>query len=100
MLKLLLEEFVCGAVLGAALAVAGYLRVYAYPTKDMSQALATAIAISLLLIVFISILVGAALPLLLNINGMDPAHAGPAVQVIMDVTGVLITCTVASAILD
>jgi Mg/Co/Ni transporter MgtE len=39
---------------------------------------------------------GAMLPLVLEKCGLDPAHAGPIIQVIMDVTGVFITCKVCS----
>jgi len=60
---------------------------------------AVAIASSLLAIVFISIVVGASLPLLLHMLRLDPAHAGATIQVIMDLAGVLITCMVCSVLL-
>ena len=60
---------------------------------------AIAIAASLLAIVFISIVVGASLPLLLHQLRLDPAHAGATIQVIMDLAGVLITCMVCSVLL-
>ncbi len=42
---------------------------------------AFAIGASLFLIVVVSCVAGAMLPLALNAIGMDPAHAGPAIQV-------------------
>ena len=60
---------------------------------------AIAIAASLLAIVFISIVVGASLPLLLHRLRLDPAHAGATIQVIMDLAGVCITCMVCSVLL-
>jgi Mg/Co/Ni transporter MgtE len=104
MLKLMLEETMCGVILALALGIAAFARVGAYfyltgGIKDNSWTISLAISLSLLLIVFISIVVGAGLPLFLNWAGMDPAHAGPAIQVIMDITGVLITCIVCSTML-
>ena len=55
-----------------------------------------AVALAQLVIVVTSIVVGAMLPLLLDKINLDPAHAGPMIQVIMDVTGVFITCKVCS----
>ena len=60
---------------------------------------AVAIASSLLAIVLISIVAGALLPLALHRAGFDPAHAGATIQVIMDLSGVLITCVVCSLLL-
>ena len=36
----------------------------------------------------------AALPILLHRSGLDAAHAGPAIQVLMDIVGVSITCLI------
>lgn len=54
---------------------------------------------SLLAIVFTSVLIGSVLPLIMQRFGMDPAHAGATIQVIMDLLGVCITCVVCSAML-
>lgn len=54
---------------------------------------------SLLAIVFTSVLIGSVLPLLLQRCGVDPAHAGATIQVIMDLLGVCITCVVCSAMM-
>ena len=42
---------------------------------------ANAIALSLFAVTYTSIFVGAAVPLLFNRMGIDPAHGGPTVQV-------------------
>ncbi|CAE8740977.1 unnamed protein product [Polarella glacialis] len=57
------------------------------------------ICLSMLVIVFTSTLIGSALPLLLSRLGVDPAHAGATIQVIMDVSGVLLTCAVSTIVL-
>eukprot|EP00894_Picocystis_sp_ML_P005292 jgi/Pico_ML_1/55809/g1445.t1 len=59
-----------------------------------------AISLSLFSIVITSVLAGTSLPFALAKAGVDPANAGTTIQVIMDVTGVLITCIICSLILD
>lgn len=54
---------------------------------------------SIFLIVFISINLGALIPLMLQRIQIDPAHASTTIQVIMDISGVLITCRVAQYLL-
>ena len=76
--------------------LAGFARVTLF---HGSYQAAIAIASSLLAIVFLSIVVGASLPLLLHWLRLDPAHAGATIQVIMDLAGVLITCMVCSVLL-
>eukprot|EP00475_Leptophrys_vorax_P024622 TRINITY_DN3401_c0_g1_i1.p1 TRINITY_DN3401_c0_g1~~TRINITY_DN3401_c0_g1_i1.p1 ORF type:complete len:255 (+),score=77.48 TRINITY_DN3401_c0_g1_i1:63-827(+) len=104
MLRLMMEESICGVILGFALALVGFLRVGLFTSmsgwKESSMQITIAISISLLLIVTTSVFVGASLPLLLNTLHLDPAHAGPAVQVVMDVTGVLVTCIVCTVFLS
>ena len=56
---------------------------------------ALAISASLFLIVSTSVVLGTLLPLLLQAAKLDAANASTTIQVIMDVLGVLITCTVA-----
>lgn len=58
-----------------------------------------AICLSMLAIVFTSTLAGAALPLLLSRFQMDPAHAGATIQVVMDISGVSLTCVVSCLVL-
>ena len=52
------------------------------------------VLISIFAIVFLSVNLGALLPLILQKVGIDPAHAGTIIQVIMDISGVLITCRI------
>lgn len=52
------------------------------------------------MIVMTSVLAGAALPFGLARAGLDPANAGTTIQVLMDVTGVVITCVTCKLILD
>ena len=75
---------------------AGFLRVIAFK-DDLQDAIA--IAACLFVIVFISIIAGACLPICLHRMRLDPAHAGATIQVIMDLLGVLITCCVCSLLL-
>jgi Mg/Co/Ni transporter MgtE len=58
-----------------------------------------AIALSLASVVLTSVIAGASLPLLLHAVSLDPAHAGPIVQVAMDIFGVGLTCVVCSSLL-
>ena len=57
------------------------------------------IIIALVLIVFISVVLGSTLPLMLQAIKVDPAHSSTSIQVIMDILGVIITCAVAMSIL-
>jgi len=59
---------------------------------------AGAIAIAAFTIVMTSVVVGAALPLVLQRCNLDPAHAGPVIQVIMDISGVAISCSTCAAL--
>jgi Mg/Co/Ni transporter MgtE len=95
------RRYVWGEVQMAAsvsliMVVAGYLRVTAF---GYSQRDAVAIAASLFLIVLTSVVTGSLLPLVLHWMRWDPAHAGATIQVIMDLAGVCITCTVCTLLL-
>jgi Mg/Co/Ni transporter MgtE len=85
-----------GVLLGAALALGGYARVYLSEGVPIDAA---AIALALFFIVNASVLTGATLPFILAWRGVDPAHAGTTVQVLMDVLGVCITCGVCRMLL-
>lgn len=75
----------------------GFVRVYLTNGDAVNS---VAISTSLFLIVMTSVLAGAALPFGLARAGLDPANAGTTIQVIMDVTGVIITCVTCKLILD
>ena len=58
-----------------------------------------AISLSLMMIVSVSVVLGAALPFACRRVGLNVEHAAPTIQVVMDITGVFITCAVCSAFL-
>ena len=58
------------------------------------------VVISLMCIVFVSVFVGALLPLLLHAIKVDPAHAATSVQVIMDISGCFLTMFFTRFLLD
>ncbi|KAL6768542.1 hypothetical protein ACKKBF_B11140 [Auxenochlorella protothecoides x Auxenochlorella symbiontica] len=93
----LARQAIVGLLLASGLASAGWVRVY-LTAGDPRHA--SAIALSLLLIVNTSVLVGTALPFALARLGVDPANAGTSIQVVMDVMGVLITCACCRLVLD
>lgn len=84
--------------LSALLGMTGLVR--ALLSAQTSLAETVAITLTLMIIVFISIITGALLPLLLQRYRLDPAHSSTSIQVIMDISGVLITCFMATTILD
>jgi Mg/Co/Ni transporter MgtE len=86
-----------GLALSLILGVAGCVRaaVFAVPFLETM-----AITSSLFMIVVISVVAGALLPLGMNLAGIDPAHSSTTIQVIMDITGVVITVHVSSLVLD
>jgi cation transporter-like permease len=94
----LFRELMMAVSLSALLGVVGFIRTLV--SGQTSFAEAVVICIALMVIVFISILTGAVLPLGLHYFGIDPAHSSTTIQVIMDISGVLISCTVATALLD
>jgi Mg/Co/Ni transporter MgtE len=93
-LKLLLREILIGAAMGFVLSFCGFLRVFIFSRDFVASA---AIGSCLFLIVVLATTIGAILPFILLRLGTDPAHAGPAVQVIMDIIGVATCCIVCTA---
>ena len=91
-MRVVKRELVMGLLLGIALFVVGFLRVSA--KFDVVSSLA--IGVTLYVIVASATITGTLIPLGLNRLGIDPAHAGPTIQVVMDVSGVLLTCVVCS----
>lgn len=77
--------------------VAGCLRAAVFSTPLFET---VAITTSLFLIVMISVVLGATLPLGMKLAGIDPAHSSTTIQVLMDILGVTITVYVSSLILD
>jgi Mg/Co/Ni transporter MgtE len=81
-------ELKMGLALSVILGIAGCLRAAIFLTPITET---IAITTSLFFIVFISIILGAVLPLLMNRVNIDPAHSSTTIQVIMDILGVTIT---------
>jgi Mg/Co/Ni transporter MgtE len=95
--KFLKREFLGGALLSLILGVAGCIRAAVFFTPFLET---FAITTSLFMIVFISVIFGALLPLGMDRLGIDPAHSSTTIQVIMDILGVAITVHVCSLVLD
>jgi Mg/Co/Ni transporter MgtE len=74
------EQLEVALLLGGGLSAAGFVRVY---LTNGSLLNAFAISVSLLAIVTASVLLGTGLPFALARGGVDPAHAGTSIQVIM-----------------
>jgi Mg/Co/Ni transporter MgtE len=90
--RIVSDEIVRAFLLASIIVAAGFVRVVLF---DGTIVDAVAISASLFIIVSSSVILGTLLPLLLSKLGFDAAHASTSIQVIMDVTGVLITCSVA-----
>jgi len=97
--SLLTRELGIGLGLSAGLCVAGYFRVIWFVEEEIRHVMAQVVTLSLFLIVITSVLVGYCLPFMFLFMGLDPAHAGPSVQVIMDIFGVFITCLIGAWLL-
>ena len=91
------NEFLIGVCLSIILAIAGFLRALAFSVPIAETISITA---ALFMIVFISVAIGAMLPLGMKRIGIDPAHASTTIQVFMDILGVTITVYVSAGILD
>ncbi len=96
-LKVLWHELRVGLLLGAMMGVMGYIRALTWGTD---QAVASAVALSLLMIVLWANVVGSTLPLLASRLRIDPAIvSGPFMSTLVDATGLLIYLSVAKLIL-
>ena len=93
----LLREMWMALILSGILGIVGLGRAYFSSGSRLEM---VAIVVSLVTIVMVSVLIGAALPLLLQKVGADPAHASTTIQVLMDILGVYITICVAVLLLD
>jgi Mg/Co/Ni transporter MgtE len=84
----LLDEIKMGVALSALLGAAGFARAAAFAVPPPET---LAITASLSAIVFLSIVLGAVLPLAMSRMRIDPAHSSTTIQVLMDILGVTIT---------
>mmetsp|Transcript_12893 Transcript_12893/g.21056 ORF Transcript_12893/g.21056 Transcript_12893/m.21056 type:complete len:248 (-) Transcript_12893:118-861(-) len=95
--RLLLSELRAAVILSILLGIAGLVR--SILSSQTSYMETFVITVALVVIVFVSIAVGATLPFLFHYFKLDPAHSSTTIQVFMDITGVLLLCFVASLLL-
>lgn len=91
------SEIQTGFLLSLVLGFAGCLRAAVFLTPAAET---FAITSSLVMIVATSVLLGTALPLLMQYVRIDPAHSSTTIQVLMDILGVAITVYMSSLVLD
>ncbi len=91
------QQGMVAVCLGVLLACMAWLRVFFFHGGALN---ATAIALSCGIIVITSIVIGASLPFLLIRCRQDPVHSGAAVQVLMDLWGVLVSCIICKFLLS
>ena len=95
--RILKREFVLGLVLGAILAVPGYLLALVYAPTPLQ---ALVIPATILCVVLVGALVGSVLPLLFRSIGLDPAlMSNPFVSAIVDVVGIVVYMGLAMLVL-
>lgn len=103
--RVLGREILTGAILGLALGAIGFLRIIFWPQREALYTphyilVGATVACSVLGVVLWGTISGSMLPFILKKIGFDPASASaPAVATIVDVTGLIIYFTIASAIL-
>lgn len=89
------QELWTGVKLACLLSIVAVLRVYLFNSNPWENA---AIGLSMFAIVITSVFIGTIMPLLLWFCRCDPAHAGAAIQVTIDILGVTITCLIATTV--
>ena len=103
--RVAVRESISGIALGLFLGVLGTLRIVLWPGREDLYGphfgwVGVAVGLSVVGVVIFGTLCGSMLPFLLRRLGLDPAAASaPFVATLVDVTGVIIYFTVASAIL-
>ena len=96
--SLILRETLSALVIGSLVTLVGFVRVWIEERGALLPSLT--IGIALFTIVTSSIILGTLLPIILQrVIHIDPAHAGPIIQVIMDILGVCITCAIGQILL-
>ena len=86
--KIILREVLMAFSLASIICLVCFLRVVFSQQASLSESIVITVAI--FFIVLISIILGALLPLILVICKVDPAHSSTLIQVLMDISGVLI----------
>jgi len=103
--RVLGRELLTGLALGLCLSIVGFTRILLWPSKEQIYGphyflIALTVAGSIIGVVLWGTLSGSMLPFLLKKMRFDPASASaPAVATLVDVTGLIIYFTVASAFL-
>ena len=96
--SLILQETLAAFIIGTLVTSVGFVRVWIEERGALLPSLT--IGIALFCIVTSSILLGTLLPIVLQrLLHVDPAHAGPIIQVLMDIVGVCITCAIGQTLL-
>jgi Mg/Co/Ni transporter MgtE len=96
--SLIIRETFSAVIIGSLVTLVGFIRVWIEERGAILPSLT--ISIALFCIVTSSILLGTLLPIILQrIVRIDPAHAGPIIQVVMDILGVCITCVIGQTLL-
>jgi Mg/Co/Ni transporter MgtE len=90
-------ETFAGLKLCAVLVPVAFIRCWA---QQVSVPGSMTVAISVLAVTVIGALLGAGLPKTLFALSIDPAHATPMIQVVMDILGVCIICVTGMLLLD
>lgn len=96
--SLIARETLSAIIIGSLVTLVGFIRVWIEERGALLPSLT--IGLALFCIVTSSILLGTLLPIILQrLIHIDPAHAGPIIQVIMDILGVCITCAIGQTLL-
>ncbi len=105
--RVLRREIVAGSLLGLALAVLGFSRIWIWQLAGIKNygehhgLIAATVGFSLIGVILFGSLAGAMLPFLLRAVRFDPAVASaPLVATLVDVTGLVIYFTIASQVLQ
>lgn len=93
----LFNEFKIAVVISGILGFVGCVRTIVSSRSTFPETVA--ITITLMLITFFSIILGSILPFILQKVHLDPVHSSTIIQVIMDILGVLLTCSIATLLL-
>lgn len=90
------RELLMAAALGAVLASLSFVRTYIGNENLLGS---ITVSLSLLSIIFFSVLLGSTMPVILKRVGIDPAHAaGPILATLIDVVGLFIYCLISKVI--
>ncbi|CAF3131229.1 unnamed protein product [Rotaria socialis] len=96
--SLIIRETFSALIIGTAVTSIGFVRVWLEERGAILPSVT--IGLALFCIITTSILLGTLLPIVLQcVLHIDAAHAGPIIQVIMDILGVCITCAIGQTFL-